>query len=189
MSHAEDTRTDDTAGTAPIPAPAESCGDFGIRIARDGTWYHHDSPIARLPLVKLFASVLRREADGTYWLVTPAERGRILVEDVPFIAVSLTVSGTGRSQCLSFVTNLDDMVTAGENHPLRIDGDGNGIDRHEGEPRPYITIRPGLDARLARPVFYQLVDLGCEEQQDGTTRFGVWSDGKFFSLDQTLHNP
>jgi hypothetical protein len=157
------------------------CGDFGLRIGFDGTWYHHDSPIARLPLVKLFASVLKREADGSYWLVTPAERGMIEVEDVPFIAVSLSVLGTGRNQRLCFATNVDDMVTAGEKHPLRVDSDGM-----TGEPRPYITVRPGLDARLARSVFYQLVDLGCEEIQDEEARFGVWSDGKFFSLTNTM---
>jgi hypothetical protein len=162
----------------PRPAIPDICGDFGLRIARDGTWYHHDSPIARLPLVKLFASILQRDTEGAYWLVTPAERGRIDVEDAPFIAISLTPTGIGREQCLSFVTNVDDMVTAGENHPLRIE-----IDPGSGGPRPYITIRPGLDARLARSVFYQLVDLGCEERQDGKARFGVWSDGKFFSLD------
>src|SRR5271167_1189585 len=87
-------------------SPAD-CGDLGIRIARDGAWFYRGSPIGRLPLVKLFASVLRREADRRYWLVTPAERGRIEVEDVPFLAVAVTVEGEGRDQRLIFRTNLD----------------------------------------------------------------------------------
>src|SRR5690242_17817041 len=96
------------------------CGDLEIRIARDGTWSYRGSPIGRAPLVRLFASVLRREADGSYWLVTPAERGRVAVDDVPFTAVELTVEGEGREQALIFRTNVDDSVTADENHPLRV---------------------------------------------------------------------
>ena len=109
------------------------------------------------PLVKLFASVLRREPDGCYWLVTPAERGRIEVEDVPFLAVALTVAGEGRDQQLIFRTNLDDIVTAGPDNPLRVETAANG------EPAPYILVRDGLEARIARPVFYELVELGAEE--------------------------
>ncbi|MGB8841208.1 MAG: DUF1285 domain-containing protein [Aliidongia sp.] len=157
--------------------PPPVAGDFGLRIGRDGTWYYHDSPIRRLPLAKLFASVLRREADGGYWLVTPAERGRILVEDVPFLAVEMTVTGVGRRQTLSFRTNLDDMATADADHPLRV-----ATDPDSGEPSPYVMIRDGLEARLARPVFYQLVDLGRDETIDGISAFGVWSGGKFFPL-------
>jgi hypothetical protein len=163
--------------TGTTPAPAEPCGDFGLRIGRDGTWYYHDSPIRRLPLAKLFASVLRREADGAYWLVTPAERGRILVEDVPFIAVEMIVTGSGKDQILSFRTNLDDRVDADEHHPLRVT-----VDLHNGEPSPYVMIRNGLEARLARAVFYQLADLGTEVAIDGVSSFGVWSHGKFFPL-------
>jgi len=134
-------------------APTEH-RDLQIRIARDGTWFYRGSLIARLPLVKLFASVLRREADGSYWLVTPAERGRVEVEDAPFLAVELTAEGEGREQQLIFRTNLDDIVTAGPDHPLRTE---TAVD---GEPSPYILVRDGLEALLARPVFYQLVDLG-----------------------------
>jgi uncharacterized protein len=166
---------------APINGPAESCGDFSLRIGRDGTWYYHDSPIRRLPLAKLFATVLRREPDGTYWLVTPAERGRIIVEDVPFIAVEMTVMGGDRDQILSFRTNLDDRVEADESHPLRV-----VTDPRTGEPSPYVMIRRGLEARLARPVFYQLVDLGTDETIDGVSSFGVWSNGKFFPLGDTM---
>jgi hypothetical protein len=152
------------------------CGDLEMRIARDGTWFYRGSPIARLPLVKLFASVLRREADGHYWLVTPAERGKIEVEDVPFLAVALTAEGQGREQQLIFRTNLDDIVTAGADNPLRVETSANG------EPAPYILVRDDLEARIARPVFYELVELGREERVENTTQFGVWSSGMFFVL-------
>jgi len=152
------------------------CGDLGIRIARDGAWFYRGSPIGRLPLVKLFASVLRREPDGSYWLVTPAERGRIEVEDVPFLAVELTVAGEGRDQRLIFRTNLDDIVMAGPNNPLRVETAASG------EPAPYILVRGELEARLVRPVFYDLVDLGTEEEIAGAIHFGVWSDSTFFRL-------
>jgi uncharacterized protein len=129
-----------------------------------------------LPLVKLFASVLRREADGRYWLVTPAERGHIEVEDVPFLAVALTVEGEGRNQQLIFQTNLDEFVTAGADTPLRVETAA------DGEPAPYILVRDGLEARLARPVFYDLVELGTEERVGDAIQFGVWSQGMFFRL-------
>ena len=147
-----------------------------MRIARDGTWFYRGSPIVRLPLVKLFASVLRREADGHYWLVTPAARGKIEVEDVPFLAVALTAEGEGREQQLIFTTNLDDIVTAGADNPLRVETAANG------EPAPYILVRDDIEARLARPVFYELVELGSEERIENTAQFGVWSKGMFFGL-------
>src|SRR5438132_256492 len=158
-------------GRAPI-----DCGDLEIRIARDGTWFYRGSPIARLPLVKLFASVLRREADGLYWLVTPVERGKIEVEDVPFLAVALTVEGEGREQQLIFRTNLDDIVTAGPDNPVRVDTAASG------DPAPYILVRDNLEARIGRAVFYDLVELGREERVEDTAQFGVWSGGEFFLL-------
>jgi uncharacterized protein len=147
-----------------------------MRIAREGTWFYRGSPISRQPLVKLFASVLRREPDGSYWLVTPAERGRIEVEDVPFLAVALTAEGEGHAQRLIFRTNLDEFVTAGPDHPLRVETAASG------GPVPYILVRDGLEARLARPVFYDLVELGAEEGLGDTAEFGVWSEGMFFRL-------
>jgi len=156
--------------------PPIDCGDLDIRITHDGTWFYRGSPIGRLPLVKLFASVLRREADRRYWLVTPAERGRIEVEDVPFLAVAVTVEGEGRDQRLIFRTNLDEFVTAGPDNPLRVQTTASG------EPAPYILVRDELEARLARPVFYELVELGTEEPIGETTQFGVWSKGVFFRL-------
>ena len=150
-----------------------------MRIARDGTWFYRGTPIPRPPLVKLFASVLRREDDGSYWLVTPVERGRIAVEDVPFLAVELMTEGEGRRRTLSFRTNLDEIVAAGPDHLLRIDTAANG------EPAPYVLVRPGLEARLNRPVFYELVELADAEREAGEAEgdgFGLWSDGVFFDL-------
>jgi len=171
-----ETRSQTSADGALAPGMIDSCGDFGIRIARDGTWFYHDSPIRRLPLVKLFASVLRHE-NGEYWLVTPVERGRIEVEDAPFVAVELEASGQDKDQSLTFRTNLDDRVVAGENHPLRV-----ATDPTTGEPRPYIMVKPGLEALLLRSVFYHLIERGHEATIDGEPQFGVWSSGKFFPL-------
>lgn len=156
--------------------PAVELGDLDMRIARDGAWFYRGSPIHRMPLVKLFASVLRREADGSYWLVTPAERGRVTVEDAPFIAVAVDREGEGRDQRLIFRTNLDEIVTAGPDHKLRVET------AEDGTPAPYIMVRPGLEARLARAAFYELVELAGKELIGGETRFGVWSDGTFFDL-------
>jgi hypothetical protein len=156
--------------------PRIELGDLDMRIARDGTWYYRGSAINRMPLVKLFASVLRRERDGLYWLVTPAERGRVTVEDAPFIAVAVDAEGEDRDRKLIFRTNLDEIVTAGPDHPLRIETAADGT------PAPYILVRPGLEARLARPVFYELAELGGEELIAGESQFGVWSGGMFFRL-------
>jgi hypothetical protein len=155
--------------------PVELAG-LDMRIARDGTWHYLGSPINRLPLVKLFASVLRRESDGSYWLVTPVERGRVAVEDAPFIAVAVDREGEGSDQNLIFRTNLDEIVTAGPEHPLRVETAADGT------PSPYLLVRPGLEARLTRPVFYEIVDLGEEVAAEGETRLGVWSAGIFFDL-------
>jgi uncharacterized protein len=120
--------------------------------------------------------VLRREGDGSYWLVTPVERGRLTVDDAPFVAVDLTSHGEGRHRHLTFRTNLDEIVAAGPEHRLRVDTGANA------EPAPYILVRPGLEARLNRPVFYELVDLADAERGDGGGPFGLWSDGVFFDL-------
>ncbi len=121
--------------------------------------------------------MLRRDAAGTYWLMTPAERGRITVADAPFIAVELNRRGDGRDQALMVRTNIDDIVAVDATHPLRV-----AADAATGEPRPYVPVRNGLEARLARPVFYELVELGCEERVGDATLFGVWSKGIFFPL-------
>lgn len=154
------------------PGP-EICGEIDIRIARDGTWFYHGSPIGRKPMVKLFASVLRRNSDGSFWLVTPAERVRIQVDDAPFVAVALLAEGEGQQVRLVFTTNVEDTVTADADHPIRI-----AFDPVTAEPAPYVTVRDGLEALIARPVYYELVERG-EIRGD---RFGVWSDGVFFAL-------
>ncbi len=162
-----------------VPAARQpiDCGHFDIAIARDGTWYYRGSPIGRLALVRLFSTVLRRDAEGSFWLQTPAERGRITVEDAPFVAVELTRRGDGRQQELIFRTNLDDTVAADAEHPLRVVNNPA-----TGEPNPYILVRDGLEARLNRPVFYELVELGQEERVGDATLYGVWSKGEFFPI-------
>ena len=157
--------------------PDASCGDFDMRIARDGTWYHEGSPIGRLPLVKLFSTVLHKDENGEFWLITPVEKGRIAVDDAPFTAVELTATGAGSAQVLSFRTNVDDIVTAGPDHPIRV-----AEDPASGEPSPYILIRDRLEALILRPVFYQLVELGEEREVDGRQVLGVSSGGTFFPL-------
>jgi hypothetical protein len=171
------------ARTNPHSAPATAAARcLGLRIAQDGTWHYYDSPIERKELVKLFASVLRREVDGSYWLVTPAERGRIEVDDVPFVAVELVAEGTGMRQNLRLRTNLDQWLTLGAEHRLK-------VRRRTGQAVaaglvPYVEVRAGLEARLARPVYYELVELGEERWADGRKRFGIWSEGRFFALDE-----
>ncbi|WP_347400908.1 DUF1285 domain-containing protein [Roseicella aquatilis] len=160
-------------------------GQYAIRIDRNGTWYYEGSVIGRKELVCLFASVLRREADGAYWLETPVERGRIEVEDAPFVAVEMWWKdcdcGDGRPrQCLTFRTNLDEIVPADAEHPIRVH-----LDPRTREPRPYITVRPGLEAKINRAVFYELVALGQTEVIDGREVLGVWSEGVFFPIDET----
>lgn len=153
--------------------------EFGLRIARDGTWYYRGSAIQRKELVCLFASVLKRQEDGSYWLETPVERGRIQVDDVPFVAVELFWRECEGRQCLTFRTNLDEMVTADWDHPIRIH-----LDPRTREPHPYVTIRQGIEARIGRAVFYELVALAQEERVDGRQVLGVWSEGAFFPIDE-----
>lgn len=159
------------------PAGPRLCGDIDIRIARDGSWFYHGSPIGRKPLVRLFAGVLHRDAEGAFWLETPAEKCRIRVDDAPFTAVEMTVAGAGRDQVLSFRTNVDDFVSAGEEHPLRV-----AVDGPTGEPSPYILVRDRLEALIVRAVYYDLVELGVEESIAGDAAYGVWSGGVFFTL-------
>lgn len=153
------------------------CGDIDIRIDRNGVWYYGGSPIGRKEMVCLFASVLNRDDLGDYWLITPAEMARIRVEDAPFLAVEMAVQGSGPAQTLSFRTNVDEWVTADAAHPLRIE-----TDPVTGEPSPYILVRPGLEARLTRAVFYELVGRGIEERENGKDVYGVWSSERFFPI-------
>ncbi len=167
----------------PARVPAE-CGDLPFLIKRDGTWLYRGSPIGRKELVCLFSSVLKRDAAGEYWLETPAERGRIQVEDTPWMAVELdwTRCGSGRQQCLTFRTNVDQIVTAGPEHRLRVAHNALTC-----EPTPYIHIRTGegdfpLEARIGRAVYYELVALAVPGCCSGKKCLGVWSSGIFFPL-------
>ena len=153
------------------------CGDLDMRIARDGTWFYHGSPIGRKPMVKLFASVLNRDEDGVYWLTTPVEKGRVEVDDAPFLAVEMSDVGEGGEPALRFRTTLDDEVTADNDHPLRV-----ALDPETGEPSPYVLVRGRLEALISRSVYYELVERGVEEFVAGETLFGVWSAGRFFPL-------
>jgi len=170
-------------------------GEFAI--TRDGTWWHDGKPIPRRELVKLFATVLRREADGGFALVTPAERARVHVEDAPFLAEELDVRTERGQQVLRLRTNVDRWVEAGPDHPLRVEQAPDS-----GEPAPYIRVADGLDARLVRSVFYQLAELAEPGPADDNTRadaagrdpatgtqgqevLGVWSHGTFYPLDPT----
>ena len=164
------------------PRPVADCGHLPFLIKRDGTWLYRGTPINRKPMVCLFATVLKREEDGSYLLETPAERGTIEVEDVPFVAVELEWSGHGTGQTLCFRTNVDQCVTAGPEHPIRI-----AHDLLTCEPTPYLHIRDGkgtfpLEARINRATYYELVALAEPGMLHGRKVLGVWSDGAFFSL-------
>lgn len=143
------------------------CGHSGMRIARDGTWFHEGSPIGRPAMVRLFSTILRRESDGGYVLVTPAEKLTIDIEDAPFVAVEMKSEGEGRSRALAFRLNTGDVVLAGPDHPPRLGA------------RPYLAVRAGLDALIARPVYYELAEIALTEGADPP---GLWSNGAFFAL-------
>ncbi len=161
----------------PYPLAADQSGRFPIRIARDGTWYYRGSPIRRIALAKLFSTVLRREPDGRFRLVTPVEQGYIEVEDAPFTAVELRITGTGEATALEFRTNFDDWVTADADHPITV-----LTDTDTGQPSPYIRVRDGLDALILRPVFYELAALARPVTRGGRTVLAVDSAGIRFEL-------
>ena len=152
------------------------CGDIDIRIARDGTWFHQGSPIGRKELVRLFSTILRKDGDD-YVLVTPAEKMRIAVEDAPFMAVLMDVQGQGREQRLIFTTNVGDVTIADKDNPIRVE-----TDQVSEEPAPYVHVRRGLEARIARAVFYQLADLAVAGEGAHAGMLGVWSGGIFFPI-------
>ena len=173
------------AGTTQRPhRTRHECGDMPFLVQRDGTWLYRGSPIGRKELVCLFSGVLTRDPAGEYYLETPVERGRIQVEDTPWVAVEMEWRrcGSGRNQCLSFRTNVDQVVTAGPDHPLRVAHNALTC-----EPVPYIHIRDGegghvLEARIARPVYYELVAVAVPGCVGGAQKLGVWSCGVFFPL-------
>src|SRR5437868_4792287 len=151
----------------------ERCGCSGMRIARDGTWYHEGRPIRRPAMVRLFSTVLRREPDGNHVLVTPVEKLDIEVESTAFRAVEMRREGEGRDQRLAFRLDSGDAVILGPDHPLRIVDTPNG-------PSPRLLVRHGLEAELTRPVYYELADVAIA---NGGQPHGVWSGGLFFPLE------
>ena len=151
------------------------CGEIDMRIAADGTWFYNGTPIGRLPLVRLFASILRRDPER-YVLVTPVERVGIAVEDAPFQAVEMAVEGEGADRRIAFRTNVDDLVNVGPDHPLRFDRDA------AGGIKPYVRVRGGLWARITRALTYDLIALGEERDLEGGRVFGLTADGDFYSI-------
>lgn len=155
----------------------EFCGDIDMRIASDGTWYYMGTPIGREKMVRLFASVLRKDSDGKTYLVTPVEKIGIAVDDAPFIAISVDVAGGGDTQSVCFTTNVGDQVIAGPEHPIRVE-----VDQKTGEPRPYILVRGRLEALIARNAYYELIEKGDVATDGALSGCSIISGGERFSL-------
>lgn len=153
------------------------CGDLDMEIRSDGTWFYMGTPIGRQPLVRLFSTVLRKDDDGRTYLVTPVEKVGIRVQDAPFVAVEMAVSGEGDAPSLTFRTNVGDVVEAGPEHPLRFE-----IHGENNELKPYLHVRGNLEALVSRPVMYDLVELGEHIAVDGTSMFSVRSGGVLFPV-------
>lgn len=168
------------AGRGPAPVHLwnpDYCGELDIRIAADGTWFYLGTPIGRKPLVRLFASVLRKDEDGRTYLVTPVEKIGITVDDAHFVAVAMHVAGEGTDQAITFTTNVGDEVRVDEEHPLRFEPE-----QETGGLKPYVLVRGRLEALVSRTVMYDLVALGVHETVDGASQFGVWSAGRFYAM-------
>jgi uncharacterized protein len=149
------------------------CGHSGMRIARDGTWFHNGSRIKRPAMVRLFSTILRREPDGSHVLVTPVEKLGIDVERSPFRAIEMTSEGSGRDRRIALALDSGDAILLGREHPLEIETDESG-------PTPRVLVRHGLQAELARSIYYELAEIALAE---GEKPPGVWSDGCFFPLE------
>jgi hypothetical protein len=167
------------AGKGPPPVHLWNppfCGDLDMRIATDGTWHYLKTPIGRPALVKLFASVLKREGDR-YFLVTPVEKCGITVDDAPFLAVEMKIEAGAKGRALNFRTNVDDWVACGPEHKLRFEPEPD-----TGGLKPYLHVRRELWAKVTRALFYDLVELGEEREVGGVQMFGIVSDGEFFVM-------
>jgi hypothetical protein len=152
------------------------CGDLDMRIAADGTWFYLGTPIGRPALVKLFASVLKREGDK-HFLVTPVEKVGIRVDDAPFLAVEMEIENRGKRQNLIFRTNVDDVVRCDSEHKLRFEPEAA-----TGGIKPYLYVRRNLWAKVTRALFFDLVALGEVRELDGERMFGIRSAGEFFPI-------
>lgn len=154
------------------------CEDCEIVIKRDGTWFHDGTPIGRMDLVKLFSTVLRCDENGDYWLQTPVEKVRVLVDATPYIAVAMIRTGEGKQQALTFRTNIGTEYTAGPEHPIVLRDD-----EATGGEAPHIVMERGLEARLVTSVYYRLANLAeIGLDADGNQAYGVYSQGVFFPL-------
>jgi hypothetical protein len=170
-------RTAGRKGPAPVHLwNPPFCGDLDMEIRRDGTWFYLGTPIGRHALVRLFSSIIRKDG-ADYFLVTPVEKVGIRVVDAPFVAVDAEVEGGGRDQRITFTTNVEDLVTAGPDHPIRV-----VRDPQTGEPSPYVRVRANLEALIDRKTFYRLVEVGAHEEHEGMRWFGLWSQGTFFPV-------
>jgi uncharacterized protein len=168
-----------TGGKGPPPVERWNppfCGDLDMRIAADGTWFYMKTPIGRPALVKLFASVLKREGDS-YFLVTPVEKCGITVDDAPFLAVELNIEDGAAGRVLHFRTNVDDWVSCGPHHVLRFEPEAG-----TGGLKPYLHVRRDLWAKVTRALFFDLVEIGEERDVEGRAMFGVMSMGTFFPM-------
>ncbi|WP_164116575.1 DUF1285 domain-containing protein [Sphingorhabdus sp. Alg239-R122] len=155
----------------------ERTGDSKMRINSDGSWMHEGAPITRQAMVRAFSSILRRDAKGGYFLVTPYEKLRIEVADTPFIAVDVTSQGEGADRILAFRLNTDDLVVAGPDNAITISEEND-------EPVPYLHVRSGLNARISRAVFYELADMAISEHENEDNEIiGLWSSGAFFAFE------
>ena len=153
------------------------CKNVFMRIAQDGRWYYMDSPIGRERMVKLFSRVLRYDDDGHYYLVTPIEKIRLIVDDKPFTIINFEIKNPGLKQKIFFETNTSDFFLLDKKHPLRV------VNNSKNEPSPYILIRSNLEGRITRNIFYKLVDISLTKKINGKSTIGIWSDNSFFSLE------
>lgn len=158
------------------------CGEIGMRIAADGVWFYQGTPIGRRPLVKLFASILRKDPDR-HVLVTPVERVGVDVDDAPFLAVEMAAEGEGDDRAITFRTNVDDLVVVGPDNPLRFERDARG------GVKPYVLVRGGLWALVTRALMFDLVAMGEERERDGRVVFGVAAGGSFHVIDDDAGAP
>ncbi|MGO1461049.1 MAG: DUF1285 domain-containing protein [Marinobacter sp.] len=158
----------------------ELSGEMDLRISRDGLWIHKGEPMGREAIVKLFSTILRREDDGQYYLLTPVEKWRIQVEDTPLLAHSLEVTGTGEQQIIKLTTNVGETLEVGDEHPLKVDSY-----KDSAQPRPIIRVRHGVDARLVTAAYYDLAEHVVEQKIEGKSVLGVFSHGNFYKIGQS----
>ncbi len=168
----------DGSGLPPVHLwEPEYCGEMDMVIRSDGSWWHEGSRITRTPLIKLFASILRKDADGETYLVTPVEKIKIKVERGHFLATRVDIKGTGKNQAVFFTTNLDESVEVSKDRPLRVETDSVTL-----EPSPFVRVRANLEAALSRSVFYEIVERAVERETAEGPQLGLYAGGEFYPL-------